>query len=136
MTNQGASATTVDQPTFIIDDVGVPLQIGPQLGRRLTRLMKEKDLNDRVLGERALISRTTVYNLRHGFGGQVGLNTIVNLAKALGVRAAWLAFGEGPQLEPKDPISMAELVINKLPKSARIALIRKLYEKIEDSDLE
>ena len=45
--------------------------------------------------ELALISRAAVYKLRHGDGNNVGINTIYNIAKALGVRPCWLAYGEG-----------------------------------------
>lgn len=78
-------------------------RLGPEIGRRLSRLMKEHDLTDRDLGELALMSHSAIYKLRHGFGGQVGVGTVYNIAKALGVRAAWLAFGDGdPELETKE----------------------------------
>lgn len=78
-------------------------KLGPEIGRRLSRIMKERGLVDRDLGELALMSHSAIYKLRHGFGGQVGVGTIWNIAKALGVSPAWLAFGVGPQeLETKE----------------------------------
>ena len=70
-------------------------RLGPEIGLRLSRLMKERDLTDRDLGELAMMSHSAIYKLRHGFGGQVGVGTIFNIAKALKVRPAWLAFGDG-----------------------------------------
>jgi transcriptional regulator with XRE-family HTH domain len=56
--------------------------------------MRERKLSDRTLAELAQISFTTVQNLRRGFGGQAGIGTVFNIAHALGVSPAWLAFGE------------------------------------------
>jgi transcriptional regulator with XRE-family HTH domain len=52
----------------------------------------------RELAEKAHIARKTVQDLSNGEGGNVGVGTIVDLARALGVSPAWLAFGEGDGL--------------------------------------
>jgi len=70
--------------------------LGPQIGLRLSRVMKERGLTDRALAKEAQISFTTVQNLRRGLGGQAGVGTIWNIAKALGVTPEWLAFGKEP----------------------------------------
>lgn len=70
--------------------------LGPQVGLRLSRLMKIRELTDRALADQAQISFTTIQNLRRGFGGQAGIGTIFNVAKALNVAPEWLAFGAGP----------------------------------------
>lgn len=88
--------------TLACEGVGVAVHLGPALAKRLNRLMKDRGLNDRELGELALISRAAVYKLRHGDGNNVGINTIYNIAKALGVRSCWLAYGEGEQ-DPEPP---------------------------------
>src|SRR5262245_14646654 len=72
-------------------------RLAPEIGRRLARVMKERDLTDHDLDDLAMMSHSAIYKLRHGFGGQVGVGTIFNIAKALGVRPAWLAFGDGEQ---------------------------------------
>jgi transcriptional regulator with XRE-family HTH domain len=69
--------------------------LGPQVGLRLSRLMKARGLTDRALGDKAQISFTTIQNLRNGLGGQAGIGTIANVAKALGVTPEWLAYGAG-----------------------------------------
>lgn len=89
--------------TLACEGVGVAVHLGPALAKRLNRLMKDRGLNDRELGELALISRAAVYKLRHGDGNNVGINTIYNIAKALGVRPCWLAYGEGEQDPEKPP---------------------------------
>src|SRR3990167_7586 len=74
--------------------------LGPDIGLRITRLMRAQELTDRELSEKALVAHTTIQKLRHGFGGNAGAGTLANVARALGVRAAWLIFGDGPQVEP------------------------------------
>ncbi len=57
--------------------------------------MRERGLSDREVAEAALCSHSLVHKLRHGFGGQVGVGTVWNLARVLRVRPCWLAFGDG-----------------------------------------
>lgn len=73
--------------------------LGPLIGQRVARLMREKGLTDRDLAKLALVSYGTVHKLRHGFGGQAGVGTVANVARALGVSPAWLAYGVGPEKE-------------------------------------
>lgn len=69
--------------------------LGPLVGQRLTRLMRERGLTDRDLADQANVTHGTIRNLRLGLGGQAGIGTVYNVAYALGVRAAWLAYGDG-----------------------------------------
>jgi len=95
MTHKRKSPSEIDQTETRWESPAVALHLGPELGKRLSKLMKAKGLTDRELGERSLMSRTAIYNLRHGYGANVGISTIYNIAKALGVKPCWLAFGEG-----------------------------------------
>lgn len=70
--------------------------LGPQVGQRLSRRMRDLDLTDRALAELSHLSQTTIHNLRHGQGGNYGIGTIADIAKALGVTPEWLAYGAGP----------------------------------------
>ena len=88
--------------------------------------MREQGLNDRQLGEKALVSRAAVYKLRHNDGNNAGINTVYNLAKVLGVRACWLAYGEGPQTEPESPRAAALEAVSALSAAERKKLLREL----------
>jgi len=92
----------IDQGSHVMDRPQVAKHnkaLGPQVGLRLSRLMKLRGLTDRALAEKAQISFTTIQNLRRGLGGQAGIGTIANVAKALGVPPEWLAYGAGPAPE-------------------------------------
>lgn len=89
----------IDRSLHVVDRPQVAKHskaLGPQVGLRLSRLMKVRELTDRALADKAQISFTTIQNLRRGFGGQAGIGTIFNVAKALNVAPEWLAFGAGP----------------------------------------
>ncbi len=57
----------------------------------------------RELAERAHIARKTIQDLTNGDGGNVGVGTLTDIARALGISPAWLAFGEG-----RGPLDMEE----------------------------
>lgn len=88
--------------------------------------MRERGLTDRALGESAKLSFTTIQNLRRGFGGQAGIGTLWNVAYALGVRPAWLAFGDEPQTELENIFDEAEELLTRLSPADRKTLIKKL----------
>lgn len=88
--------------------------------------MRERGLTDRALGESAKLSFTTIQNLRRGFGGQAGIGTLWNVAYALGVRPAWLAFGDEPQTELENIFDEAEELLTRLSPADRKTLLKKL----------
>jgi len=88
--------------------------------------MRERGLTDRALGETAKLSFTTIQNLRRGFGGQAGIGTLWSVAHALGVRPAWLAYGDEPMTELEGIFDETEELFRRLPPADRKALIKKL----------
>jgi transcriptional regulator with XRE-family HTH domain len=88
--------------------------------------MRERGLTDRALGETAKLSFTTIQNLRRGFGGQAGIGTLWSVAYALGVRPAWLAYGDEPMTELENIFDETEELFRRLPPADRKALLKKL----------
>lgn len=88
--------------------------------------MRDRTLTDRALAESAHVSFTTIQNLRRGFGGQAGIGTLWNVARALGVRPAWLTYGDEPQTELENIFDEAEELVRRLDPAQRRALLKKL----------
>jgi transcriptional regulator with XRE-family HTH domain len=88
--------------------------------------MRERGLTDRALGESAEVSFTTIQNLRRGFGGQAGIGTLWNVARALGVRPSWLAYGDEPQTELENIFDEAEELFGRMTPADRKTLLKKL----------
>lgn len=65
------------------------------VAKRLKQARRSAGLSQRALGERSGISYSTVCLLEQNRGGRAGIDIIDTLARALGVSAGWLAFGEG-----------------------------------------
>lgn len=70
-------------------------ELGPAIGKRLRLARELSGLTVRELAARAHCTTHTVQRISDGLGGNTGLGTIADLACALGVSPAWLAFGEG-----------------------------------------
>lgn len=100
--------------------------LGPQIGLRLSRIMNERGLTDRAVADEAHVSFATIQNLRRGLGGQAGLGTVYNVAKALQVRPAWLAYGDEPQVEPESAAAAVLDLFGRLPVEEQRALRKKL----------
>jgi len=71
-------------------------EIGPDIGKRLRKAREASGLTVRELALRAHTTGTTVQSISDGKGGNSSVSLIARLAKALSVRAAWLAYGDGP----------------------------------------
>ena len=86
------------------------------LPERLRKSRKEQGLSARSLSLKAGLSPNVVQTIEEG-GRYPGVHTVEQLATALGVAKAWLAYGEGPQTREEltywlapdcDPLSMIE----------------------------
>lgn len=69
--------------------------LAPGVARRLKAQREERGLSQRELGERSGVSHRTIGLIEMNRGGAAGIDTIEALARALGVRPAWLAYGDG-----------------------------------------
>lgn len=69
-------------------------ELGPGIGKRLKRAQRDAGLTVRELAERANTTPTTIMTIRGGEGGNCGVGLLYDVAKALGVSPAWLAYGE------------------------------------------
>lgn len=65
------------------------------MGQRLLARRNELGLRQVDLAERAGATQPAVVRIEHGYRG-ASVRLVERLAAALGVRAGWLAFGEGP----------------------------------------
>lgn len=106
--------------------------LGPQIGKRLSQVMDEQGLTVRELGAKARLSHNTIHLLRTGEGGQAGVGTVYNVAKALGIRFCWLALGEGPKVEADNPRDAIKQTIASLPIAERKKLLMELCDVDED----
>lgn len=70
-------------------------ELGPGIAKRLRRAREARALTVRELAERANTTHQTIQNLSDGLGGNSGVGILFDIAKALDVSPAWLAFGEG-----------------------------------------
>jgi len=68
------------------------------MAERLRSVRGERGLNRTDLARIAERTPGTVSGIENG--GQAGVDTIEQLAKALGISPAWLAYGAGPQVLP------------------------------------
>ena len=71
-------------------------ELGPGIGKRLKKAREAAELTVRDLAAKAHVSTQTILNISDGNGGNAGVGTLFDLARALGVRPCWLAYGEGP----------------------------------------
>ena len=74
-------------------------ELGPGLGKRLRQARDNAGLTVRELADRANTSVQTIQNLSDGLGGNSGIGLIADIARALAVSPAWLAYGMG---KPED----------------------------------
>lgn len=70
-------------------------KIATELAARLQARREAADLNVRDLGKKAGVSHATISRIERNLGGSAGLDSVDAIARALGVRAAWLAYGDG-----------------------------------------
>lgn len=69
--------------------------LGPGIGRRLNLALAGAEMTIRELALKTHTSTTTVMKIKAGGGGNSGVGLLADIARALGVRAAWLILGEG-----------------------------------------
>lgn len=72
-------------------------ELGAGLARRLRDTRLEVGLSTNALARQAGLGRTLILIAEAGKGGAVGLAAVAALADVLGVRRAWLAFGDLPK---------------------------------------
>lgn len=70
--------------------------LGPDIAKRFRHARDLSGLTVRELAERAHTSTTTLTKLADARGSNTGVGLLADIAKALGVRPAWLAYGDGP----------------------------------------
>lgn len=67
-----------------------------QLGERLFEARQARSLGMRKLSQLAKVGEATINDIEKGRHG-ASTDTVEKLAMALGVRPAWLAYGDGPR---------------------------------------
>jgi transcriptional regulator with XRE-family HTH domain len=70
-------------------------ELGPGIARRLRQAREAAGLTVRELAQRAHVNPGTVQRISDGLGGNAGVGTLTDLARALRVRPEWLVFGSG-----------------------------------------
>jgi len=70
-------------------------KIATELARRLSDRRQKAGLTVRELGDQAGVSHATVGRMENNLGGSSGIDSVDAIARALGVRPAWLAYGDG-----------------------------------------
>lgn len=68
-------------------------ELGPGIGKRLRQAREEAGLTVRELAERAHTTPKTIQDISDGKGGNSGVGTLSDIARALGVRPEWLICG-------------------------------------------
>lgn len=101
-------------------------ELGPGVGKRLRQAREASDLTVRGLADRAQLSYVTVQRISTGEGGNAGIGTLLDLARALGVRPCWLAYGEGSMTNPASVTAGILEAIGKLSEGERAELMRGL----------
>lgn len=77
--------------------LGYQAELGAGLARRLRDTRLEVGLGTAQLARQAGLGRTLILLAEAGKGGGIGLAAVAALADVLGVRRAWLAFGDLPK---------------------------------------
>lgn len=72
-------------------------ELGAAFGRRLREARLETDLSTARLARSAGVGRQTIIAAERGDGGAMALCAVAAVADALGVRRAWLAWGDPPK---------------------------------------
>ena len=70
-------------------------ELGPQVARRLQQALEGAGLTVADLSARSFVTRQTIYRILDGHGGNSSIGLIADLARALQVNPAWLAYGVG-----------------------------------------
>ncbi len=70
-------------------------ELGPAIAKRLRHAREQSGLTVRELAQRAHVDPGTIQRLSDGLGGNAGVGTLTDLARALRVRPEWLVFGSG-----------------------------------------
>lgn len=68
-------------------------ELGPQVARRLQQALEVAGLTVAELSIRSFVTRQTIYRILDGKGGNSSIGLMADLARALQVDAAWLAYG-------------------------------------------
>ena len=66
------------------------------IGSKLTKLMKEQDTNANELASKAGVPPTTIYSLIRRDSNRVDIDSLIKIARALGVTAEYF-FNEEPE---------------------------------------
>lgn len=123
------SPTAIDQSPESIDPAQVArrtTKLSQEIGQRLTTIREARGITERDLARLAHMHHVSVHRTCHGEGGNPNVGTILDLAKALRVNPAWLAFGIGPREEPDNPRDAIKQAIASLPFAERKKLLAEL----------
>ncbi len=93
-------ASEIDGPAVGGDAVGVARRtetLGVGIRKRLLAAQKQSGLTVRELAARSHVSPPTIMRARQGGAGGMSAGVLSDIARALGVNAAWLVYGVGPQ---------------------------------------
>jgi transcriptional regulator with XRE-family HTH domain len=101
-------------------------ELGPGIGDRLKQARSDAGLTMDALAKRAHTTITTINTISTGKGGNAGVGTLADIAKALGCSAAWLAFGIGPQAD--DDVEAIAVAAENLPPAERATLKARLND--------
>lgn len=77
---------------------------------RIVAAMDRAGLNQEETEKKAGLSKGYVSRLLNEERSKIKIETIEKLATALGVRAAWLAFGEGDMVERRGPAALEDAI--------------------------
>ena len=69
--------------------------LAAQIARRLSEKREAQGLTLRELADRSGVSHSSIALIEANRGGRSGIDSVDALARALGVRPAWLAYGDG-----------------------------------------
>ncbi len=70
-------------------------ELGPLVAKRLQKTLDDSGLSVANLADRSHVTRQTIYRILEGRGGNSSIGLIADLARALQVHPAWLAYGIG-----------------------------------------
>lgn len=101
-------------------------RLGEEMAGRIRRAQTHADLTVRALAERAHVSLPSVMRVRMGGGSHMDADLLADIARGLGVRPAWLVYGEGQPSKTLDPVEAIKNAIGVLKPAQR----RRLFEEL------
>lgn len=106
-------------------------KMGEGIASRLRRARDASELTIAELAHKAHTSAQTLHNIMLGSGNRSRVGLLVDIARALGVRPAWLILGEGPQHEPESPSAAILDAFGQLPDVEREHLLACLCKPVK-----